>query len=224
MSLTSSIHSSPASSRSLSNESISSGSTLDSSSDSDTSNDSSASHLSTPHASPIRVASTSNLQVNVHLGRQPPARIVGNKENLEVLVSKVVPVVTKTRTLQAPRYWVAVAVGDRCGLIGVGEHVGKTEAQATKRAEKKAFRNIKSIRRVEDRTVSGRITGLSGGDCLSLSQAPRGFGIVTTSGMARKLLPLAGIKDCHVTNCWDKLTSVRALSKVFAKLSRSSHR
>ena len=185
------------------------------------------SHHRLPHhhqviPSPVRVASTSNLEVHVQLGRRTPGTTVQmNKENLETLVLKVVPVFTNTRTLKRARYWVAVAVGDRSGLIGVGEHVGGTEAVATKKA-KKAIKSIKRIQLLDERTIEGRATGFSGGDCLSLSQAPRGVGIISTSGLARKLLPLAGIKDCFVTNCYDKLTSVRAIAKAFSKLSRSS--
>ena len=216
----SSIHSSPASSRSV--QSISSSSTSSSSSYSGSSPERSPSR-SPRSPSPVRVASTSNLEVRVQLGRRTPGTTVQmNKENLETLVLKVVPVFTNTRTLKRARYWVAVAVGDRSGLIGVGEHVGGTEAVDTKKAEKKAIKSIKRIQLLDERTIEGRVTGFSGGDCLSLSQAPRGVGIISTSGLARKLLPLAGIKDCFVTNCYDKLTSVRAIAKAFSKLSRSS--
>ena len=136
-----------------------------------------------------------------------------------MLVLKVVPVVTNTRTFKAARYWVAVAVGNRDGQIGIGEHVGKTEVIATKKAEKKAFKILK-LRLFENRTVKGRVTGLSGGDCLLLSQAPKGVGIIKTSGMGRKILELAGIKDCFIANCWDNLTRVRAFAKAFSKLFR----
>ena len=136
-----------------------------------------------------------------------------------MLVLKVVPVVTNTRTSRAARYWVAVAVGDRKGRIGIGEHVAKSEASAKKEAEKKAYKKIKRILLIEDRTISGRVTGLSGGDCLSLSPAPKGIGIVG-SGMTKKLLQLAGISDCFVTNSWDKLTTVRAVAKALSKLAR----
>ena len=136
-----------------------------------------------------------------------------------MLVLKVVPVVANTRTSRAARYWVAVAVGDRKGRIGIGEHVAKSEALAKKAAEKKAYKKIKRILLIEDRTISGRVTGLSGGDCLSLSPAPKGIGIVG-SGMTKKLLQLAGISDCFVTNSWDKLTTVRAVAKALSKLAR----
>ena len=69
--------------------------------------------------------------------------------------------------------------------------------------------------------MKGRVTGLSGGDCLSVSQAAKGVGVITTSGMGRRIVELAGIKDCFITNCWDKLTSVRAMAKALSKLSRS---
>ena len=99
-----------------------------------------------------------------------------------------------------------MAVSDRSGLIGVGEHVGRTEAVATKKAEKKAIKSIQRIQLLDERTIEGRVSGFSGRDCLSLSQGPGGVGIISTSGLARKILPLAGIKDCLVTNCYDKLT------------------
>ena len=135
-----------------------------------------------------------------------------NKENLEVVVLKAVPVVTKTRTFQGSRFWVAVAVGDHKSKIGIGEHVAKSEVLAPRQAQKKAFRNYREVKLFDERTVKGRVTGFSGGDCASISQAPRGVGIVSTSGMARRLLQLAGIKDCYAKNVWDKLTT--ALSKL----------
>ena len=209
----------------FSSPSTSSGSSSSSCDSSESSSDSSG--LSPPSSSQvINVASSSNLEVDVRMGRRDTGRGTtnndSNKENLEVLVLKVVPVSSGTRTSQAVRYWVAVAVGDRNGSVGVGEHVGRTEKLATKKAEKKAFKNIMIIRLMDNSTVHGRVTGFSGGDCLSLPTAPRGVGIVTTSGMTRKLLELAGLKDCFVTNSWDKLTTVRALSKCFSKLSRAN--
>ena len=147
----SSIHSSPASSRSV--QSISSSSTSSSSSYSGSSPERSPSR-SPRSPSPVRVASTSNLEVHVQLGRRTPGTTVQmNKENLETLVLKVVPVFTNTRTLKRARYWVAVAVGDRSGLIGVGEHVGGTEAVATKSGEEshQKYKEDSAVRRKDDR-------------------------------------------------------------------------
>ena len=143
--------------------------------------------------------------------------IASYKEKFDVLVLKVVPVVTKTRTCGAARYWVAVAVGDYKGQIGIGEHVAKSEALAKKAAEKKAFKKVKKITIIEDRTMSRRVTDLSGADCISISSAPARMGIAV-SGMTGKLLQLVGIKDCFETNSRDNLTTVRAVAKAVSKL------
>ena len=188
-----------------------------SSSSSSPSSSSSSSSLSPPSSRTVLRASTSqNLQLKVFLGKPKI-----NKENFEILVLKVVPVITKTRTYEGSRFWVATAVGDRQGQIGIGEHVAKTEALARKKAEKKAFRNIKSLKLFEGRTLKGKV---SGGSCLVLSQAPKDVGVISTSGMASKLLELSGIRDCYVTNAWDKLTTVRAMAEALSKLSYSNRK
>ena len=102
--------------------------------------------------------------------------------------------------------------------IGIGEKYGATEQKAIRAAEKAAFRNIRKIRLFEDRTVRGRVTGRSGGDCISLSEAPKGTGIVG-SGMTKALLNLAGIQDCFVTNSNDRITTVRSIKNALSKLN-----
>ena len=87
----------------------------------------------------MNVQLSSALQVNERLGRQ--ISIAENIENFEVLVQKVVPVITNRRTFKAAWYWVAVAVGNWNGHMGIGEHVEKTELIATTKAEK-AIQNI----------------------------------------------------------------------------------
>ena len=184
------------------------------------------SDLSPPTSSTILKASSSaGIQLNVTLGRPTnSATSRDDKENFQVVVLKVVPVVTNTRTYQGSRFWVAVAVGDSISQVGIGEHVGRTETIATKKAEKKAFRGIKRIELFEQRTLKTRVTGWSGGECLTISPAPRGTGVVSTSGMTRKVLQLAGVKDCSVKNAWDKLTTVRALAKALSKFSTTNRK
>ena len=201
--------------------------TSDSSSDSDESvssqSSTSTSSDDSPRNSPkvLRASCSRNLELQVFLGKPDSTSttaVRGNKENMEVVILKVVPVVTKTRSFEGSRFWVAVAVGDHKSLIGIGEHVAKNEAIATRKAQKKAFRNVRKVELFEGRTVKGKVTGFSGGACATIAEAPRGVGIVTTSGMARRLLQLAGMKDCFVKNVWDKLSTVRALNKALSKL------
>ena len=188
--------------------------------------DVSTSDLSPPSSRLILKASSSaGIQLNVSLGRPNNSASRDDKENLQVVVLKVVQVVTNTRTYQGSRFWVAVAVGDGNCQIGIGEHVGKTETIARKRAERKAFRSIKRIDLFEERTpLKTRVTGWSGGTCLTISSAPRGTGVISTSGMTRKVLQLAGVKDCLVKNAWDKLTTVRVLAEAFSKMSTTNRK
>ena len=182
----------------------------------------SSSSDSSPRNSPtvLRASCSRNIDLKVFLGRPNSTsfEVRGDKENLEVVVLKVVPVVTMTRTFEGSQFWVAVAVGDHKSKIGIGEHVAKSEALATRKAQKKAYRNLREVKLFEERTVKGRVTGWSGGVCASIVQAPRGTVIISTSGMARRLLQLAGMKDCYIKNVLDKLTTVRALKKALAKL------
>ena len=163
------------------------------------------------------VPSNSSLELRVQLGNTTKFA-KADKENFETVVFKVVPVKTTTRTAEALRYWVAVAVGNRQDHIGIGEKYGATEQKAIRAAEKAAFRNIRRIRLFEDRTVRGRVTGRSGGDCISFSEAPKGTGIVG-SGMMKALLNLAGIQDCFVTNSNDRITSVTSFKNALSKLN-----
>ena len=140
------------------------------------------------------------------------------KENIKMAVLKVVRIRSKTRTSESLRYWVAVAVGNFDGMIGLADHFATNEKRATKCAEKKAMKRLRRINRLEDRTVHRRVFGRSGGDLVSLSQAPKDVGLVG-SGMTRKLLNMAGITDCFVTYSSDSITCVRALEHALSKLS-----
>ena len=111
------------------------------------------------------------LESHVQLGNTKIAK--AGKKNLETVVLKVVPVKTTTRTSEALRHCVGVAVGNQEDHIGTGEKYGVSEQEAVRAAEKAALRNRRKIRLFEDRTVHGRVTGRSGGDCISLSEAPK---------------------------------------------------
>ena len=91
------------------------------------------------------------------------------KENIKMAVLKVVRIRSKTRTSESLRYWVAVAVGNFDGMIGLADHFATNEKRATKCAEKKAMKRLRRINRLEDRTVHRRVFGRSGGDLVSLS-------------------------------------------------------
>ena len=111
------------------------------------------------------------LKLHVQLGNTKIAK--AGEKNFETVVLKVVPVKTTTRTSEALRYCAAIAVGNREDHIGIGEKYGVSEQEEIRAAEKAALRNRRKIRLFEDRTVLGRVTGRSGGDCISLSGAPK---------------------------------------------------
>ena len=141
-----------------------------------------------------------------------------DKENVKIAVLKVVRIKSRSRTSESLRYWVAVAAGNYDGMIGLADFFSTNEKRATKGAEKKAMKRLRRINRLEDRTVPRRVFGRAGGDCVSLSEAPKDVRIVG-SGMTRKLLNMAGITDCFVTNSSDTITCVRALEHALSKLS-----
>ena len=177
----------------------------------------SSSSDSSPTTTPVLRASVSpGLHLSLQLGKKSDRQPL-EKENFENVILKVVPVKTSTRTSQSLRYWVAVAVGNRQDQIGIGEKYGATEKIAIRAAEKAAFRNIRRILLLEDRTVPKRVFGRSGGDLVSLSEAPKDVGVIG-SGMTKALLNLAGIKDCFVTNSSDRITTVRCIKTALSKL------
>ena len=119
-----------------------------------------------------------------------------DKENVKVAVLKVVRIKSRSRMLEFLQYWVAVAAGKYDGMIGVETFFSTNEKTATKGVEKSngAIEANKPTERPHSSPLRSELV-----ECVSLSEAPKNFGIVG-SGMTRKLLNMAGITDCFVTS------------------------
>ena len=104
------------------------------------------------------------------------------------------------------RFRVVVVIGNEDGYVGIGEAKGKEAGPTIRLSIKNAKLNIKEIKRGcgswECRcnlphTVPFKVEGKQGSVKVTLLPAPKGTGLVT-SGIPKKVLTLAGIKDVYI--------------------------
>jgi len=102
------------------------------------------------------------------------------------------------------RFVITVAVGNNDGYVGLGQAKGKEVGSSIRKAIENAKINILEIRRGcgswecgcrKPHTVPFAIKGKSGSVEIILKPAPQGIGLATGE-VAKKILKLAGIKDC----------------------------
>merc|ERR1712228_423451 len=118
-------------------------------------------------------------------------------------VLKIMPVQKQTRAGQRTRFKAFVAIGDYDGHVGLGGKCSKEVATAIRGAIIQAKLPIIPVRRGywgnklgKPHTVPCKVTGKCGSTVVRLIPAPRGTGIVA-AGVPKKLLNMAGIKDCY---------------------------
>lgn len=90
-------------------------------------------------------------------------------------------------------YYLAVA-GNENGMVGIGEGKASEPAEARRMAKIAAIRNMKPIRRYEQRTIYGEVNGKSGAVELVLAARPPGFGLRVSTHIF-EIARCAGLHD-----------------------------
>ncbi len=128
------------------------------------------------------------------------------------------------------KFVITVAVGNKDGFIGFGQAKGKEVGSSIRKAIDTAKLNIIEIKRGcgswqcgcgKPHTVPFTVKGKSGSVEITLKPAPRGIGLATGS-VAKKILTLAGIKDCWAFTRGKTKTTVNYSKSVFNALEKNA--
>lgn len=139
--------------------------------------------------------SSKTLDVARGLQRQTGVDIdyVSRKLIMKPLVMKRVS--NQTGKGKIPSFYALVVVGDRNGMVGLGEGKSRDEmSKAISKAHWDAIRNLKEIRRYENRTIFADIDYRYHGVKLHLRSAKPGFGL-RVNHVIFEICECAGIKD-----------------------------
>jgi small subunit ribosomal protein S5 len=127
------------------------------------------------------------------------------------------------------KFVISVAVGNNNGFVGFGQAKGKEVGSSIRNAIDNAKLNIIAIRRGcgswecgcgKPHTVPFAVKGKSGSVEILLIPAPRGIGLAT-GNVAKKILTLAGIKDCWASTDGKTRTTVNYAKAVFNALQQN---
>ncbi len=128
------------------------------------------------------------------------------------------------------KFVITVAVGNSDGYIGFGQAKGKEVGSSIRKAIENAKLNIIEIRRGcgswecgcgTPHTVPFSVTGKSGSVEITLKPAPRGISLATGS-VAKKILTIAGVKDCWAFTKGKTKTTVNYAKAVFNALEKNA--
>ena len=128
------------------------------------------------------------------------------------------------------KFVITVAVGNSDGFIGFGQAKGKEVGSSIRKAIENAKLNIIEIRRGcgswecgcgTPHTVPFSVTGKSGSVEVTLKPAPRGISLAT-GNVAKKILAIAGIKDCWTFTKGKTKTTVNYAKAVFNALEKNA--
>lgn len=128
------------------------------------------------------------------------------------------------------KFVITVAVGNKDGFIGFGQAKGKEVGTSIRKAIDSAKLNIIEIKRGcgswecgcgKPHTVPFTVKGKSGSVEITLKPAPRGIGLAT-GNVAKKILTLAGIKDCWAFTKGKTKTTVNYSKAVFNALEKNA--
>ncbi|MFW6173304.1 MAG: 30S ribosomal protein S5 [Elusimicrobiota bacterium] len=128
------------------------------------------------------------------------------------------------------KFVITVAVGNKDGFIGLGQAKGKEVGSSIRKSIDNAKLNIIEIRRGcgswecgcgEPHTVPFAIKGKSGSVEVTFKPAPQGIGLAT-GDVAKKILELAGIKDCWAFTKGQTKTIVNYAKAVFNTLKQNA--
>ncbi|KAI8918704.1 ribosomal protein S5, N-terminal domain-containing protein [Entophlyctis helioformis] len=142
-------------------------------------------------------------------------------------VMKIMPVQKQTRAGQRTRFKAFVIIGDFDGHVGLGVKCSKEVAAAIRGAIILAKLSVIPVRRGywgsilgEPHTVPAKVTGKCGSVTARLVPAPRGTGIVAAP-VPKKLIQLAGIKDCYTTTRGSTKTQGNFLKATFMAIGNT---
>jgi len=128
------------------------------------------------------------------------------------------------------KFVITVAVGNNNGFVGFGQAKGKEVGSSIRKAIENAKLNIVEIRRGcgswecgcgNPHTVPFSVRGKSGSVQITLKPAPQGIGLAT-GNVAKKILTLAGIKDCWAFTKGKTKTTVNYAKAVFDALEKNA--
>ena len=128
------------------------------------------------------------------------------------------------------KFLITVAVGNNDGFVGFGQAKGKEVGSSIRKAIENAKLNIIEIRRGcgswecgcgKPHTVPFTIDGKSGSVEIKLKPAPHGIGLAT-GNVAKKILTLAGVKDCWTFTKGKTKTTVNYARAVFNALEQNT--
>jgi len=128
------------------------------------------------------------------------------------------------------KFVITVAVGNKDGYVGLGQAKGKEVGASIRKAIENAKLELIEIRRGcgswecgcgKPHTVPFSITGKSGSVEITFKPAPQGIGLATGE-VAKKILSLAGIKDCWAFTNGKTRTTVNYAKSVFNALKKNT--
>ncbi len=118
-----------------------------------------------------------------------------NKKNL--LEDQVISIGRVTKVTKGGRHFrfsATVVVGNRKGLVGLGNGKANEVSEAIKKALQAANKNVFKVSISDNRTIPHDATAKVGRAVVMLKPAKKGTGVVA-GGSARAVLELAGVKD-----------------------------
>ena len=119
------------------------------------------------------------------------------EQKKSLLEEKVISIGRVTKVTQGGRHFrfsATVAVGNRKGLIGIGNGKANEVPEAIKKALQAAQKNVVKVSLLDNRTIPHEATAKVGRSVVLLKPAKEGRGIIA-GGAARAVLELAGVKD-----------------------------
>jgi small subunit ribosomal protein S5 len=127
------------------------------------------------------------------------------------------------------KFVITVVVGNNDGFVGLGQAKGKEVGASIRKAIENAKLHIMEIRRGcgswecgcgKPHTVPFSITGKSGSVKIILKPAPQGIGLAT-GDVAKKVLTIAGVKDCWAYTEGQTQTTVNYAKAVIKALQKN---
>ena len=128
------------------------------------------------------------------------------------------------------KFVITVVVGNGDGFVGLGQAKGKEVGSSIRKAIETAKLNMLEIRRGcgswectcgKPHTIPFAITGKSGSVEVTLKPSPQGIGLAT-GDVSKKILKLAGIKDCWAFTNGQTRTTVNYAKAVFNALRKNT--
>ena len=124
-----------------------------------------------------------------------PKQYTDTKKKL--LEEKVISVSRVTKVTKGGRHFrfsATVVVGNRRGLVGLGNGKANEVQEAIAKATQAANKNVVRVSLIDNRTIPHEATGKVGRAVVLIKPAKEGTGVIA-GGAARAVLELAGVKD-----------------------------